>query len=596
MLYFSRFGLSVAFKRIKRKHIILFIIILLLLQFLSLNSFQSESSNEKLDISGYISHDPILISSDDDFLMYGFPGNGTPSNPYIIENYHILGIEDYGGSGISIRNTSKIYIIKNCYISEGYYGISIHSKISDNILIENNFFYNPEQYGINIVKSTNLILRNNTIFSATNGIRIYDSINCSIFENDCLENFSCGIVLSDISNSSIIDNFCFDNRNGIYVINSERNSFQRNNCTKNSRHGIELKESKNLFLKENFCKLNEEKGIVLSLGLEDIRVTNNTCIRNKYGGMGIASYDNITIESNYLIEDGFIVHYTKEIDKLRMKWNYVNNKPVGFFSNVFEDTIINQNFGQLFLVNCKSLSVMNIEFNRVHVAIYVINCEYITVQNCKVLDNKVDCVIVRNSTNTIIEDNFFWSKYSCDSIVLYSCKKTVIRNNTCKSSTKNYGPEGIKFFNSNKTIIERNWIFKNSHGIFVAESSNCTIMYNIIENNSAYGIYMRDHSDDNLIHHNSFIHNNFGGDSQALDKGINNTWFDPLTNEGNYWSDYKGEGNYSIASSANSKDPYPLDENLERIHKANFPFIATSIFLVFIIALKKRNNKKRKQN
>ncbi|NPD89010.1 MAG: right-handed parallel beta-helix repeat-containing protein [Asgard group archaeon] len=329
--------------------------------------------------------------------------------------------------------------------------------------------------------------------------------------------------------------------------------------------------------------------------MEDIKVLNNTCLRNKWGGIYILSYENVSIESNYLIEDGFRVHYTKGLDKLRMRWNSVNNKPVGFFSNIGEEEIINREFGQLFLVSCESLIVKNLEFSKVLVSIYVINCDYVTIQNCKVLDNKADCMVVRNSRNTIIKDNLFWSRYSCDSIVLFSCKKTVIRNNTCKSSTKNYGPDGIKFFNSNWTVIEGNWIFKNSFGIFVAESSNCTITYNVIENNSAYGIYMRDHSDDNLIHHNSFIHNNYGGDSQALDKGSNNTWFDPLTKEGNYWSDYDGEGNYSIASSAKSKDPYPLNEDLDRIHKTDFQFVIFPLFLIVISLTIRRKKRKGKQ-
>ncbi|MCK4770858.1 MAG: right-handed parallel beta-helix repeat-containing protein [Candidatus Heimdallarchaeota archaeon] len=583
--------MSVVLRRIKRKHIILLVIITLFLHISTQNFLQIESSLVQSDFSGFTSHDPIIIKNDDDFLIYGFPGNGTPSNPYLIEDYHILGIEDDGGSGISIRNTSKIYIIKNCYISEGFYGISIHSKISDNILIENNYCYNPEQSGINIDKSTNLILRNNTIFSATYGIRVYDSINCSIFENDCLDNFSCGLVLSDLSNSSIRDNFCFDNRKGIYVINSERISFQRNNCTKNSLRGIELKESNNLLVKENFCKQNSEVGIYLSSGLEDINITNNTCIRNEGGGITTFSLKNITLEYNNLIEDGFVVGYSKGLDKLKMRGNYVNNKPVGFFTNIGEVVISNEEFGQLFLINCISILIKNLDISRVYTAFYLINCEYVTIQNCQVLDCNRYGISVKYSKNIVIEDNLFWSENRCDSILLSSCKKTVIRNNTCKSITKNYGAEGIVFFNSNRTIIERNWIFLNTFGIFVADSSNCTIAYNIIENNTRYGIYMRKYSDDNIIHHNTFIGNNFEGISQVLDSGKNNTWFDPLTKEGNYWSDYEGEGKYNITGSANSKDPYPLDNNLEKIHETDFSIVTLPIFLLVIFIVQRRKKK-----
>ncbi|OLS22288.1 MAG: hypothetical protein HeimC3_31650 [Candidatus Heimdallarchaeota archaeon LC_3] len=36
------------------------------------------------------SRDPIWILNDQDFQDYGFPGNGSPKNPYVIENYMII--------------------------------------------------------------------------------------------------------------------------------------------------------------------------------------------------------------------------------------------------------------------------------------------------------------------------------------------------------------------------------------------------------------------------------------------------------------------------------------------------------------------------
>ena len=593
MLYLSGFGLSVVFQRSRRKHIILFLIMAFILLFLSFNFPLVDSANEGLYFSGYISHDPIFINNDDDFLIYGFPGNGTLLNPYIIENYHIFGIEEDGGYGISIRNTSKIYTIRNCLITEGFYGITIHSKNSDSILIENNFFFNPQRSGINIDKSKNLILRNNTCFSATNGIRVYDSINCSVLENDCTEN-SNGIVVYGISNSSIRDNYCFENRYGIYVINSERISLLRNNCTKNKNYGIELKESKNLLVKDNFCKRNAERGIYLSSGLEDINIANNTCVRNTYGGITIFSFNNITLEYNNLFENGFVVYDSKGVDNLKMRGNYVNNKLVGFFTNIGEEVFINEDFGQLFLINCISVLIKNLEISRVNTAIYLKNCEDITIQKCKVMDCQTNSISVLNSRNIIIKDNFLWSNYNCESIVLRSCKQTIIRNNTCKGIPKSAGPEGIQLYSSYKITIERNWIFKNDHGIFFIDSSNCTIRYNRIENNSDYGVYLRENSHNNTIHHNSFIGNNYDEGSQALDKGENNTWFDPLTKEGNYWSDYDGDGNYSIDSSAKSKDPYPLNEDLEKIHETNFPIVTISICLLVILNEQRKKNKKGK--
>ncbi|MCG3217292.1 MAG: hypothetical protein KAS63_11225, partial [Candidatus Heimdallarchaeota archaeon] len=65
-------------------------------------SYPFETQTEKSSILSYIPHDPILIDSDDDFITYGFPGNGTEINPYIIENYNIITTTE---NGISISFT-----------------------------------------------------------------------------------------------------------------------------------------------------------------------------------------------------------------------------------------------------------------------------------------------------------------------------------------------------------------------------------------------------------------------------------------------------------------------------------------------------------
>ncbi len=42
-------------------------------------------------------------------------------------------------------------------------------------------------------------------------------------------------------------------------------------------------------------------------------------------------------------------------------------------------------------------------------------------------------------------------------------------------------------------------------------------------------------------------------------------WYNTVTREGNYWSDYTGTGAYQIAGPAGAKDPYPLDEQMKPI-------------------------------
>ena len=69
-------------------------------------------------------------------------------------------------------------------------------------------------------------------------------------------------------------------------------------------------------------------------------------------------------------------------------------------------------------------------------------------------------------------------------------------------------------------------------------------------------------SDGSLFHHNSFINNYADGSSQASDSSnLPCVWYDSSTNEGNFWNDYLGSGNYTLAGVAGAEDPYPLTED-----------------------------------
>jgi hypothetical protein len=64
-------------------------------------------------------HDPISIIEEEDLDAYDFPGDGTATDPYIIEGLSIAGDE-----GISI-GVSAHFVIRDCYIHAQSYGIRI---------------------------------------------------------------------------------------------------------------------------------------------------------------------------------------------------------------------------------------------------------------------------------------------------------------------------------------------------------------------------------------------------------------------------------------------------------------------------------------
>ena len=72
-------------------------VVLLVSLFLSFNStnltisaeVSTASHSDNLNLQAYDIHEPINIENDTSFVDYGFPGEGTPGDPYRIENYNI---------------------------------------------------------------------------------------------------------------------------------------------------------------------------------------------------------------------------------------------------------------------------------------------------------------------------------------------------------------------------------------------------------------------------------------------------------------------------------------------------------------------------
>ena len=132
---------------------------------------------------------------------------------------------------------------------------------------------------------------------------------------------------------------------------------------------------------------------------------------------------------------------------------------------------------------------------------------------------------------------------------------TTLINNTCNNNNE-YGI-WLDYNSDNATLIN-NTLNSNACGLLIWRCNYCFIGFNYFSENSDYAISISSLSENNTIHHNSFIDNNPGGTSQATDDGSNNIWFDNITDEGNYWSDWIGVGDYDIDGSALVVDPYPL--------------------------------------
>ena len=181
-------------------------------------------------------------------------GSGTWSDPYIIENVEINSL--YSGSCLSIRNSNKMFIIKNCtffnsgivnsaglFLENCSYGIiknitiklnpnGIRVSLCNNLSIEENNIRGHYNFGINIQNSSIITILDNYVVSSENGIWITDSYDNIILQNHILSNVASGIVLNSCENTTIIKNFVDNNNVGIGLVQySKFNNVSKNNIT-----------------------------------------------------------------------------------------------------------------------------------------------------------------------------------------------------------------------------------------------------------------------------------------------------------------------------------------------------------------------------
>jgi len=461
----------------KRNFSVIFLLVLLLtiLKQTNINtSYNSIINNEQLLLdnsierlcvitqfiqnNSYILHSPISIYENDDFISYGFPGNGTEEDPYRIENYNITTSNSYG---IFISGTTAFFVVQHCFIDATSFGIRI------------------------------------AVHSHTG--RIYDNI--------CF-NITTAIYISGGS-SVVVNNTCCYNENGI-VVDNRYSVVKDNLCYNNTKSGIYLDRHSDFTAVLNNEVYSNKEGIHLEES-QECNISQNTLSSNFEGGIRIYKSQNSSILSNIFTNDSFVIEFGLD---LRSSINYtiennlVNGKPLGFFANLTKFTI-SEDYGQILMINCTKGIIADQHFSNTLYGISLFDCSQIHIKNC-----------------------FFESNFGSGIRIEWSLSLLIYSNN-----------------------FTRNYI-----GVLDLQGSNRIVYNNFIENaNYAISAIINPPT----IHHNNFIDNNQNGSTQAYSESPQTTWYDKSTLEGNYWSDWDGEGTYKIGSSS---DLFPLSEPVE-----NFP-------------------------
>ncbi len=292
---------------------------------------------------------PISINGNTDFTnqakLNGWRGNGSGSNPFIIENLLINGNESL--FGVIIQNTNLSFVLANITVINCEYGIYLwksknfllssnsvsYTRIgvylwkSNDGTLKNNTVTGSNIAGVLIELSYGITLSNNSIIDASNvGFYVMNSGDLQISGNKIYGYPGVGILINSGPNTMLLNNTVSGSRNGIQMGGSPNSVIKRNTLFNNG-NSLSLSSSSNSTLQDNVIYSNTV-GIVVS-DSNNNKIVNNTAFSNIRGGIALIRSINSTFAGNKvsLNSDGISITDSSEI--LLVNNTATNNSKTG---------------------------------------------------------------------------------------------------------------------------------------------------------------------------------------------------------------------------------------------------------------------------
>jgi parallel beta-helix repeat protein len=247
---------------------------------------------------------PIYINGNAGFILANgvTSGSGTGNDPYIIENWRISAKNNYG---IRIYNTTAYFIIRNCYIYDGWtnynrgiYLYNVRNGKIDNNIAENNYYGTQLDYSENNLISNNVV-RNN----GYHGIYLYYSNN-NIVPNNLVKNNHANSIYLYYSDSNLVSsnlvNIC--QWEGIQLYYSDNNTIEKNLVKNSCDVGIGLFYSGNNLISNNFvANTNQYSGIYIHESSNNIICKN--LVGSNSGGIEFWNSNNNCVYHNNIVNN-----------------------------------------------------------------------------------------------------------------------------------------------------------------------------------------------------------------------------------------------------------------------------------------------------
>ena len=224
---------------------------------------------------------PIFVDGDGD--LTGYPGNGSKSDPYRIENLTIDG--GAGSYCIWVQDTTVHFLVRNCTVFNATSGI-ILKNVTAGLSVVNGCTAYDTTYGIDLTTVLNCTLVNNVAYANLIGIALTGVNYTTLFNNTASNNVKGengdGIELGYSWFNDILNNTLNNNKNtGILFLYSHYNTIRWNTILGNRIPWEEYGSSNNIF-EDNIAEWPDEiGGFQLSLSLLSLIALTIVTIRER---------------------------------------------------------------------------------------------------------------------------------------------------------------------------------------------------------------------------------------------------------------------------------------------------------------------------
>ncbi len=449
----------------------------------------------------YTPYSTIHILGNDDFNSANgvTEGNGTYADPYIIEGWEI---EAKQASGITIRETSAFFVIRNVYIHSSestYYGISLKNIVNgrvENCNITNNW------KGVNIRESSSVSIFGNEISFNQEGLSARDSSNVTIEENVISFNIpQSGMVLVLVSNVTIQSNRVSNNNwMGLSVYSSTNVTIAGNDIISNQYEGVRILSSETVILTANTISHNSD-GVRLDSS-SGVTISGIRTSFNRLHGVRLESSSHVTVELSY--------------------------------------SEINDEYG-LYVWNSSWVNVSRTTFNSNSLGTSLFLSRNITFTQCVAGNNPIGFYIEASTRISIsgsdVSDNWAHGIVSWNSANLSFSLNRMHSNNV----------DGIRFVDTANATVTNNIFSENTRGVYLENSESIAFYHNRFRDHTR-------HARDNMGSENKWDDGYPSGGNFWSGYTGTDQFFGPSQNE----SGPDGIGDIPFVIDINSQDNYPL--------------------------------------